>query len=54
MSNDLTCLDVIYLTFVTDAEDGDTESFVSTIDYSDEEELDTGSSIYDVCVFSPF
>ncbi|KAI9248974.1 hypothetical protein EDC94DRAFT_624545 [Helicostylum pulchrum] len=28
------------------AEDGDTESFVSTIDYSDEE-LDTSSSIYD-------
>lgn len=45
MNNDLTCLLTCPLTI--EAEDGDTESFVSTIDYSEDadEERD---SVYDV------
>jgi hypothetical protein len=45
MNNDLTCL-LNYL-HTTEAGDGDTESFVSTIDYSEDEDEDQ-DSVYNV------
>lgn len=45
MNNGLTCL--LTCPYTIEAEDGDTESFVSTIDYSDEEDEEQ-ESVYNV------